>query len=277
MSEKIVVIGAGNVAHHLVPALLHAGHDVCQIYSRSEGSALALSKKTGLPYTTKVDDIFRDADIYIITISDDVIANMAKSLKCNNDPLVIHTAGSVPMSILHAASKHYGVMYPLQTFTKGRELDFLSIPLFVEGNSNETLKRVKALADTLSNSVTVLASDKRKSMHLAAVWACNFANHMYAIGGKILAENGLDFALLRPLIAETADKAMEMHPIDAQTGPAKRKDKGVLSMHRELMKGKHGRMALYNSISDSIAEYCNATNSDTNGNEEDSYVELTLW
>ncbi|MBE6333542.1 MAG: DUF2520 domain-containing protein [Bacteroidales bacterium] len=277
MSDKIVVLGAGNVAHHLVPALLHAGHDVCQIYSRSEGSAQSLSKKSGLPYTTKIDDIFRDADIYIITISDDVIANMAKVLKCNNDPLVIHTAGSIPMNVLHTASKHYGVMYPLQTFTKSRELDFSSIPLFVEGSSNEDLKRVKTLAESLSNTVTILSSEKRKAMHLAAVWACNFANHMYAIGGKILAENGLDFSLLRPLIAETADKAMELHPIDAQTGPAKRKDRGVLSMHRELMKGKHSRMALYNSISDSIAEYCNAKNSEQNSDDEDSYVELTLW
>lgn len=277
MSDKIVVIGAGNVAHHLVPALLHAGHDVCQIYSRSEGSAQSLSKKSGLPYTTKIDDVFRDADIYIITISDDVIANMAKVLKCNNDPLVIHTAGSIPMNVLHTASKHYGVMYPLQTFTKSRELEFSSIPLFVEGSSNEDLKRVKALAESLSNSVTILPSEKRKAMHLAAVWACNFANHMYTIGGKILAENGLDFSLLRPLIAETADKAMEMHPIDAQTGPAKRKDKGVLSMHRELMKGKHSRMALYNSISDSISEYCNSKSNEQSGDDEDSYVELTLW
>lgn len=277
MSDKIVVIGAGNVAHHLVPALLAAGHDVCQIFSRSEASAIALSKITGLPYTTKIDDIYREADIYIITISDDVIAGMAKLLKCPDKALVIHTAGSVPAVVLASASSRYGVMYPLQTFTKGRDLSFAEIPLFIEGSSAEVLKRIRVLAESLSNVVTELPSDRRKSMHLAAVWACNFANHMYAMGGKILAENGLDFSLLRPLIAETADKVMEMLPIDAQTGPAKRKDKGVISMHRELMKGKHTRLALYNSISDSIAEMCKIGSNDQQGSEEENFVELTLW
>lgn len=277
MNYKIVVIGAGNVAHHLVPALLAAGHDVCQIYSRSEASATSLSKRCGLPYTTKIDDIFRDADIYIITISDDYIASMAKSLKCNNDPIVIHTAGSVPMSVLYSASKRYGVIYPLQTFTKSRELDFSEIPLFVEASSADVLKIVKQVAESISNVVTELPSDKRKAMHLAAVWACNFANHMYAVGGKILAENGLDFSLLRPIIAETADKAMELLPVDAQTGPAKRKDKGVLAMHRDLMKGKHSRMALYNAISDSIAEFAHVKDTDSENDDEDNYIELTLW
>ena len=277
MSDKIVVIGAGNVAHHLVPALLKAGHEVCQIYSRSQDSAAALSYKCGLPYTTRIDDIFRDADIYIISISDDYIASMAKSLKLNKEALVIHTAGSIPMSVLSGASKRCGVIYPLQTFTKGRDLDFSEIPLFVEGSNSEVLKKIKSLANSISGVVTELPSDKRKAMHLAAVWACNFANHMYAVGGKILAENGLDFSLLRPLIAETADKAMMMLPMDAQTGPAKRKDKGVLSMHRELMKGKHTRLSLYNAISDSIAEYCKIKSENLSDNDEDNYVELTLW
>ncbi|MBP3419286.1 MAG: DUF2520 domain-containing protein [Marinifilaceae bacterium] len=277
MSEKIVVIGAGNVAHHLVPALLCAGHDVCQIYSRSEASAIALSKITGLPYTTKIDDIYREADIYIITISDDVIGGMAKLLKCPDKALVLHTAGSVHAAVLAAASSRYGVIYPLQTFTKGRDLNFAEIPLFIEGSSSEVLKQVRAIAESISNIVTELPSDKRKAMHLAAVWACNFANHMYAVGGKILAENGLDFSLLRPLIAETADKVMEMLPVDAQTGPARRKDKGVIGMHRELMKGKHTRLSLYNSISDSIAEMCKVANSEKQEPEEENFVELTLW
>lgn len=275
MNKRIVLIGAGNVAHHLAPALLKAGFNLCQIYSRSIESARALGMKTGITYTAEIQAIYPDGDIYIFCISDDSLTVVAKSIRINNKALLLHTSGSMPMNIFKSLGNQYGVLYPLQTFTKARNLDFSEIPLCIEACNAAVFKELKSMADLLSNEVHEIGSEKRKHLHLAAVFANNFTNYLYGIAGKLLENEGLDFALLRPLIFETAHKVMLMTPEQAQTGPAKRDDEGILSMHKAILKEQKKLLNLYTTLSDSIRE----TNikPETKEEADNKPTMLTLW
>ncbi len=253
-NKRVTLIGAGNVAHHLAPALLKAGINLCQIYSRSVESARELGIKTGITYTSEVYAVYPDCDIYIFCISDDALLSFFKSIKVNKDALILHTSGSLPMDIFAPFTKHYGVLYPLQTFTKKRDLDFKEIPLCIEGASGATLKEIKQLAGLLSYRVQEVNTEKRKYLHLSAVFANNFTNHLYTIAGKILEEEGLEFDLLRPLIFETAHKVMLMQPELAQTGPARRKDDNILNIQKAMLKDKKKWLQIYTLFSNSIKE-----------------------
>lgn len=275
-NKRIVLIGAGNVAHHLAPALLKAGLNLCQIYSRSIESARELGRKTGITYTADLFAIYPDGDIYIFCVSDDALLPLFKSIRINNDALVLHTSGSVPMNIFEPYRERFGVLYPLQTFTKKRDLNFGEIPLCIEGSSPETLEKVKEIAGCLSSRVEEVSSEKRKYLHLAAVFANNFTNHLYGMAGKILEKEGLDFSMLRPLIFETAHKVMLMSPENAQTGPARRGDDGILSMHKTLLRGEDRKLQnIYSLLSDSIRE-ANVKN-EPKAETEDKPQMLTLW
>lgn len=226
--KRIALIGAGNVAHHLAPALLKAGINLCQIYSRTLESARELGKKTGITYTSEVFGIYPDCEIYIFCVSDDALLPLYKNIRINKEALVIHTSGSLPMDVFKPFTSRYGVLYPLQTFTKKRNLDFNEIPLCIEAAVPEILHELRELAGLLSTRVEEISSDKRKTLHMAAVFANNFVNQMYEIAGNIVEKEGLDFSLLRPLIFETAHKVMLMSPAMAQTGPARRDRKSVV-------------------------------------------------
>lgn len=173
--EKIILIGAGNVAHHLAAALLKAGENLCQIYSRSIESARALGVKTGISYTAELGEIYPDGDIYIFCVSDDSLSSLLKNIRIKSEALLLHTSGSLLMDILKPFSKNYGVIYPIQTFSKKRELDFNEIPLCVEGSSSGTLARIKTLAEKLSGKIYSINSMQRKELHLAAVFAWQFS------------------------------------------------------------------------------------------------------
>ena len=200
MNKKIVLIGAGNVAHHLAPALLRAGMNLCQIYSRTLESARELGRKTGITYTSDTFAVYPDGDIYIFCVSDDALLSVFKSLRINEEALILHTSGSVPLDIFKPYRQNYGVLYPLQTFSKTRNLDFGEIPLCIEAPDKEVLKTIGQIADKLSSKVYEISSEKRKKLHLAAVLANNFTNHLYHMAGKLLEKEDLDFNLLRPLI-----------------------------------------------------------------------------
>ena len=243
-NKKIALIGAGNVAHHLAPAFLKAGMNLCQIYSRTIEAAQELGKKTGITYTADVYAIYPDCDIYIFCVK--------------------------------PYSPRYGVLYPLQTFTKKRDLDFHEIPLCIEACNLETLKEIKELAGLLSARVEEISSEKRKVLHLAAVFANNFVNHLYGIAGKILEKEELDDSLLRPLIFETAHKVMLMNPADAQTGPARRGDESILNMHKAFLKENRKLLNLYSLMSDSIREATLKIGEDKVA-PEDKPLMLTLW
>lgn len=274
-NKRIVLIGAGNVAHHLAPALLKAGVNLCQIYSRSIESARELGMKTGITYTADLFAVYPDCDIYIFCVSDDVLFPLFKSLRINSKAIIIHTSGSVPLDIFKPACQRYGVLYPLQTFTKKRDLDFQEIPLCIEASDEKVLKDIRIIAELLSGRVEEISSEKRKCLHLAAVFANNFTNHLYGIAGKMLEEEGLDFSMLRPLIFETAHKVMLMSPETAQTGPARRGDESILNVHKNLLRGNKKWQNIYTLLSDSIRE--TTVRNEVKPEAENKPIMLTLW
>lgn len=251
--DKIVLIGAGNVATHLGKAFVDNGFQILQVYSRTEDSAKQLAEKLQADFTTDLERINREADLYVFSVKDAELTDVLENLPELNG-LFVHTAGSVPMSVFADYHAHYGVIYPLQTFSKIKEVDFRMIPLFIEANSLEDESRLRVIASELSDSVTVLSSEKRKYLHLAAVFACNFVNHLYYQASQILESQDLSRDLLFPLILETADKVKTLHPLEAQTGPAVRYDTNVIEKHLQMLENAPEQQEIYRLLSDSIFE-----------------------
>ncbi len=247
---EIVFIGAGNVATHLSKALIKAGNCIKQIYSKTEVSAKSLAKELNIDYITNIELIDNEADLYVFSVSDNAILELALKLNIK-DKNVVHTAGSVPLSVLKGA-KNYGVFYPLQTFSKSREVNFKEVPLCIEANNKEFNQTLIKLANQISKSVWQIDSVQRKQLHLSAVFACNFVNHMYAISKELIGQEEIDFEILHPLIKETAAKATTMEPKLAQTGPALRNDTESLEKHIELLSSYPEIQKIYRTISESI-------------------------
>jgi len=252
-SKRIVLIGAGNVATHLGMALQDKGHDVVQVYSRTMESASALASRLDADALTSLDAVCRDADIYLVALKDDALLNLIPSIvKGREDALFVHTAGSVGMDVWKGYAARYGVFYPMQTFSKARAVDFSSVSFFVEASGNEELVMLKDLALSLSPKVYEATSAQRSYLHIAAVFACNFANHMYALSERLLEKNGLPFDAMLPLIDETARKVHELSPGKAQTGPAVRGDENVMNKHLDMLAEDEELQELYRRISKSI-------------------------
>lgn len=246
---KIICIGSGNVATHLSLALKKKGHIFSQIYSRSEENAEILAKQLNCKWTSSIHDISNDADIYLFAVKDAALEELVAKLKPNNG-ICIHTAGSVPITIFEKYSKNYGVMYPLQTFSKEQLVDFKKIPFFIEANNSKNEDIIFTIATELSEKVQRLSSEKRKYLHLSAVFACNFTNHMYTIANNILEQQGLDFSVILPLIDETASKVHHLSPKEAQTGPAVRFDHNIIEKQIKLIDKETAN--IYLSISKNI-------------------------
>ena len=275
--KRIILIGAGNVAHHLAPALLKAGLNLCQIYSRSIESARELGRKTGITYTADLFGIYPDGDIYIFCVSDDILPSIIKAIRIPDDALILHTSVSQPMDVFKSCSLHYGVIYPVQTFSKKRELDFREIPLCVEGNTGPVKERIKKFAEKLSDKIYEIDSVQRKELHLAAVFACNFPNYLYQVAGKLLENKGLSFAMLRPLIFETAHKVMLLNPEEAQTGPAKRGDESIMNMHKNMLKNDKDLLKIYTILSEGIKEMQNKEETGEQKLSQDIIDMPTMW
>ena len=248
---RIVIIGSGNLATQLSLALQEAGKDIVQVYSRSEEHARTLAEKIGCDFTTDVEDINRQADIYIVSIKDDAISEMAATLA--GVSMILHTAGSIPMDVFRGHAQHYGVLYPMQTFSKNRQVDFREIPCFIEASDDESLAAIRQLAGSLSSHVVDCDSERRKKMHLAAVLACNLANHCYRLAERVVEAEHIDFRLFQPLIMETARKVATMSPRDAQTGPMVRYDQRVMDMQIQMLPDERTR-DIYRLMADSIHE-----------------------
>jgi predicted short-subunit dehydrogenase-like oxidoreductase (DUF2520 family) len=248
---NIILIGAGNVATQLGLALADAGYKISQVYSKTASAAAALSKKLKANPLTDLKKLDQDAAIYIIAVKDDAIEAIAKQLKLK-DKIVVHTSGSVSMEVLKKASKNYGVFYPLQTFTKDKKIDFKAVPICLEGNNKDTSTTLQYFAKSISSNVNLVNSDQRKVIHLAAVFACNFSNHMYAIADDILKKNKLSLDILKPLIEETAQKIRNTSPAKAQTGPAVRGDKKTMEGHLKMLKGDKKLKEIYELVSKHI-------------------------
>jgi predicted short-subunit dehydrogenase-like oxidoreductase (DUF2520 family) len=253
MDMKVTIIGAGNLATRVAVELHRKGVEICQVYSRTEASASMLAAKIGCPFVTRTELISDEAGLFIVAVNDKVLAELLPKINFSNK-LVAHTAGSIDMDVLACCSANYGVFYPLQTFSKTREVDFQNIPICIEANTPENLQVLSTLANTVSTDVRVIDSQQRKSLHVAAVFACNFVNHMYAIASELVQKYGVPFDILKPLISETAEKVNELLPRDAQTGPAVRNDQNVIGFHMNMIDDPKWR-ELYRLISESIYKY----------------------
>lgn len=231
---KIVFIGAGNLATRLSLAMQRVGMQIGQVYSHTSKNAKLLADKLGCPWTTDLSALQADADMYVFSLKDTVLANVIAQVKPNNG-LWIHTAGSMPMDVFEGYAARYGVLYPLQTFSKGREVSFDVIPIFLEANTKKDADYLKKIASALSENVRFMSSEKRRSLHLAAVFACNFTNHIYALSYKLLEQEEIPADVLLPLIDETTAKIHAMPPVAAQTGPAIRYDENVINKHLAML------------------------------------------
>jgi predicted short-subunit dehydrogenase-like oxidoreductase (DUF2520 family) len=247
---KIVFIGAGNLATCVSLEMQRAGMTVAQIYSRSRDNAESLARKLNCQWTIHINEVIPDADLYIFSLKDTVLPEVIVQMEPNNG-MWVHTAGSVPMQVFKGFAKRYGVFYPLQTFSKKKRVKLDQAPIFLEANNPDDMKMLKKIAIALSGNAQELDSEKRKYLHLAAVFACNFTNHMYLLASKILEEQGVSYDLLLPLITETAQKLSEISPGEAQTGPAVRFDKDIMDKQMAMLPDL-GVQTIYRLISQNI-------------------------
>lgn len=229
---KIAIIGRGNVATHLYKAL----KDMADVQMVN-------------PHT--LEDLPSEPELILISVKDDAIEKVMDKLP-GTKAVIAHTAGSVPLDILKKNNNSIGVFYPLQTFTKDVDLDYSEIPVFIEGDTRETVERLTKVAELFTNNIHIADSDKRKKLHLASVFACNFTNALIGIADSILKESDMNSAFIRPLLRQTINKLNIMSPADAQTGPAKRKDRKVIDEHLKMLETNPKLKNIYQQLTDFI-------------------------
>lgn len=251
---RINVIGSGNVAHHLIRALLQLEKSQPQWQLQQVMARRAKQLPHELPAEKHIDDIalWKTADLCLVAVSDDAITAVTEQIK-QEDLLVAHTSGSQPMKAI-ATGLRRAVFYPLQTFSIQKPVDFKTVPLCLEAETQSDLALLKSLAMALSEKVYNIDSQQRKALHVAAVFACNFVNHMYHLSAEICEQEKVPFEVLLPLIEETAAKVKALHPADAQTGPARRNDKKTLKAHVDFLQDEKKR-DLYQLLTHSIQEH----------------------
>jgi predicted short-subunit dehydrogenase-like oxidoreductase (DUF2520 family) len=261
---RISFIGTGNVAWHLSRVLEDAGHSIDEVYGRD---AQALKQICGRLYTAepKYDLDFSEskADVIFLTVSDSAIEELAKELVLPEDTLLVHTSGAVPMHVLdYAGTDHIGVFYPLQTFTKGHDIPFSSIPILLESRIKKDGDILRFLAASLSQRVVFVESGQRKQVHLAAVFASNFTTFMLMQAQQLAIQKDFPLDLLAPLVMESVQKALKVGPEKALTGPARRGDVDTLEAHLILLSDNEGLKTLYKFISQKILDHFFVSNRD---------------
>jgi len=250
---NIAFIGSGNLAWHLAPELENVGHRVVEVFSRNIKNAKALQKRLyNAEVNPSLDFSASEAEIFINCVSDDAIEEVAQEIALPVNAIIFHTSGSQSISKLsYAAAEHTGVFYPLQTFTKSKRVSFEDIPILIEAEDNYTTKALNKLGKSISKRVLSVSSKDRMAIHVAAVFACNFTNHFFEISSKILKNQGFNFELIRPLIAETINKSLDIDPEKSQTGPASRGDLETLDKHMKFLEGSEYQ-EVYRIITDKI-------------------------
>lgn len=253
---NIALVGTGNVAWHLGPALENAGHRVAEVYGREPQ---ALKKMLGRLYNAEPNDSLdfsdKNLDLVILCVADRAIEAVAKEIVMDPETILAHTAGNTGMDRLrYAGTDHFGVFYPLQTFSKAKGVDLKQVPLCVEGSSKAVEKTLFALGQSLSDRVHAVSSANRKSLHVGAVFACNFTNHLLRISKEVLRRRGMDFEMLHPLLVETLNKGIELGPEKAQTGPAARGDFETLDRHMDILAGEPEYRDIYQKITQNILD-----------------------
>lgn len=229
---KVIVIGNGNVAQHFIKVFLQTKEvSLVQAFARKTESLLHLLPKEQITNDYKA---ILDADVYLISVTDNAISEVSSQLTFTNK-LVVHTSGTSNINVLNTKNRK-GVFYPLQTFSKDKAVDFSSIPICLEAENTSDYETLEILAKTISNKVYSIDSVQRSTLHVAAVFVSNFVNHMYVIGNDICQKNKIPFEILQPLIQEVATKISVLAPKDAQTGPALRNDTQTIEKHLEFLK-----------------------------------------
>lgn len=256
MKFRIAIIGTGNVAWHLAPALENAGHTVTEVYSRDLHRA---SRITGRLYATEPKDDLdfseSEAEIYIIAVSDHAIPAIADSIILPEGSVLVHTSGSIPLQVLAYSSASYtGIFYPLQSFSKSREIDFEEVPFLLESDDEDIISKLKILAKSLSPLHYLVKSKDRLALHIAAIFASNFTNHLLRVSEEVMNRQGLDFEMLKPLIIEQINKSLQMGANAAQTGPAVRGDMNTLDLHYQFLNYNEQLAEIYKLISQDIID-----------------------
>ena len=247
----IVIIGTGNTATVLGRKLKTAGHNIVQVYGRDTKAASQLAYELDTESTNYWNVVNRDADIYILAVSDIAIEEVKKELRLT-DKTVVHTAASVSKNILKNVSRHFGVFYPLQSLKK--ELGYSpEIPIIIDANDDQTMKELEKLAQSISTQVVEADDNERMKLHLAAVFCNNFVNHLYALTESYCKKENLDFNLLLPLIKETAARLDDLPASASQTGPAIRNDLQTINKHRELLASYPELKKIYELFTESIS------------------------
>ncbi len=250
MIRSIVLIGAGNLATQLGFSLAKKGFNIRQVYSYTLENAELLAEKLNAYSTDNLKEIQTNADLYIIAVKDAVLAQTIEQLP-HLKGIVTHTAGSLSIDML-LKFENFGIVYPFQTFSKDKEVDFNSIPLLIEANNESTEERLLKFGKSIANTVMICDSNQRKQIHLAAIFACNFTNHMYSIANDILKSHNINFDVIKPLIQETASKIETLNPKEAQTGPAIRGDKNIIEEHLKMLNDHNDLQSIYKTLSNRI-------------------------
>ena len=247
---KVIIIGSGNVAESLAQAIAEANElELVQVFARNEERGRKVAE---LSHTEWSNSELAEADLYLISISDNAVEGCAKTLHIPQNAVVAHTAGCCPIDAL-APHTHRAVFYPFQTFSVGRKVDFTKGYIFVEGATDHALRTVEEAAHALTTKVLPADTTRRAVIHLSGVFACNFANAMYANAAEVLAKEGLPFDIVAPVIEETAKKVIEsQNPTASQTGPARRGDSQTLERHRKMLADEPKKREIYDKISEDI-------------------------
>ncbi|HEX2606893.1 MAG TPA: DUF2520 domain-containing protein [Flavisolibacter sp.] len=249
---EIVIIGTGNTASVLGRKLKAAGHRIVQVYGRDSAAASELAYDLNTESTNYWNVVNREADIYVLAVSDIAIEEVIKELQLP-DKTIVHTAAAVSKNIFEKQALHYGVFYPLQSLKKGIIMD-REIPILIDASDETTLQELEKLAHTISDTVYEADDEQRLKLHMAAVFCNNFVNHIYFLMQQYCRREGLDFTLLQPLIRETAERIEFMSPAESQTGPALRKDRPTIQKHLELLTDYPQLKEIYQLMSESIIQ-----------------------
>jgi predicted short-subunit dehydrogenase-like oxidoreductase (DUF2520 family) len=250
---KIVILGTGNLATHLISALSKIQSvEVLQLFNHQPSlKAKKLARNFNLPIVFDINIIETQADLYIIAVKDQVILNLSKNLsKLNLKGIVVHTSGSQSIEVLKNSFSKIGVIYPLQSFYPNALINWKDTPILIEANVSKELKILKHIFSKLSNTVIEVSSDNRLRLHLAAVFACNFTNALYASAFQLI-ENNLgkkEVKLLFPIMKQSFEKLENTHPLNAQSGPALRNDLNVIKAHQNLLKSNKELLEVYNQL-----------------------------
>lgn len=252
--HSISILGAGNVAYHLAHWFSAKGYLIEAVWNRTNECSESLAASVGSKAVRDIRDLPSTSDLYLLCLSDDALPELIRKISGLglSDKIVAHTSGSSPISLFAEAFRNYGAFYPLQTFSKGKQMNVEDVPFFITANNEKTTEKLGFLAMDMSGKCYPITDDQRAMIHLSAVFACNFTNHLFCISQKLMEENRLSFELLQPLISETVQKALEQNPCTVQTGPAIRNDLNIINKHLSMLDSREDLKKIYELLSSSI-------------------------